>query len=476
MSASEHPRPASLASLSLALRDRALDADSRTTLAFSIANDPYPLLRFRQALVLEGRARGAVRLRCVSGLATPTERTPFVNWVERLGAWLLDQHDIDGPRLLLRDQLELPDDLSEGWAQWWPEVLWLVPLGPGVADADRKSSSDHAWALFLLEQPPPQALRQQLGGLAATWRYCWLALAPRRRAWQLPRRRLGWLLLVAVIAAMFLPVRQSALAPAEIVSLDSAAITSPLDGVVAEMLVEPNSRVEAGTPLFRLDRSELEGRAEVLRRQLEVASAELDAAGNLAFDDRSRLADISRLRRQQAQRLAELEALEARLERTLVTAPTAGVAVYSDPDDWEGRPVATGERILRLADPDQPAVEIQLAAADAITLAAGAEVKVFLSARPLEPIGARLTQTSYEASTDADGVAAYRLLAELAPTEVKDSAGQSLDQVTDTQADSAVNKVRLGLHGTAKVYGEEVSLGYYLLRRPLSALRAWTGW
>ncbi|HAR09701.1 MAG TPA: HlyD family secretion protein, partial [Cobetia sp.] len=54
------------------------------------------------------------------------------------------------------------------------------------------------------------------------------------------------------------------------------------------------------------------------------------------FDDRSRLADISRLRRQQAQRLAELEALEARLERTLVTAPTAGVAVYSDPDDWEG--------------------------------------------------------------------------------------------------------------------------------------------
>ena len=59
---------------------------------------------------------------------------------------------------------------------------------------------------------------------------------------------------------------------------------------------------------------------------------------------------------------------------------------------------------------------------------------------------------------------------------MKDSAGQSLDQGTNTQADSTANKVRLGLHGTAKVYGEEVSLGYYLLRRPLSALRAWTGW
>jgi len=35
---------------------------------------------------------------------------------------------------------------------------------------------------------------------------------------------------------------------------------------------------------------------------------------------------------------------------------------------------------------------------------------------------------------------------------------------------------RLGLHGTAKLYGGRVVLGYYLLRRPIATARAWLGW
>ncbi len=34
---------------------------------------------------------------------------------------------------------------------------------------------------------------------------------------------------------------------------------------------------------------------------------------------------------------------------------------------------------------------------------------------------------------------------------------------------------RIGLKGTAKVYGEEVKLLYYLLRRPFASVRRWTG-
>ena len=39
-----------------ALRDKAMAADSLNALAFSIANDAYPLLRFRQVLVFAQRA------------------------------------------------------------------------------------------------------------------------------------------------------------------------------------------------------------------------------------------------------------------------------------------------------------------------------------------------------------------------------------------------------------------------------------
>jgi hypothetical protein len=34
---------------------------------------------------------------------------------------------------------------------------------------------------------------------------------------------------------------------------------------------------------------------------------------------------------------------------------------------------------------------------------------------------------------------------------------------------------RIGLRGTAKIYGEQVSLFYYLMRRPLAALRQLIG-
>jgi len=479
MSASEHPNPASLTALVTALRDRALGAQTPTALAFSIANDPYALLRFRQALVLVPRGT-RIEVRCVSGLATPKEDSPYLNWLTRAGRWLDKELGDDSARYLSREHLagqassdpspsssspsppqpppspeSTPtgdahsiDDIADGWAEWWPDGAWCVPLH------DREDKR-LAIVVFLLDSPPPPALREQMPGLARTWSYCWQALSPRRRRHRLPGRKLVWVALVLAALALLIPVRQSALAPAQIVSRDAMLITSPLDGVIAEMLVRPHQPVAAGAPLFRLDTTSLEGRAAVLRQQLAVAEAELDAAGSLAFDDATSLTEMTRLQGQRNQQRAELGAVQAELERTLVRAPRDGVAVYRDPDDWQGRPVATGERILRLADPSRPAMEIQLAVADAIALDPGAEVTLFLSAYPLTPIDGVIEQTSYQARPDDNGIAAYRLLASV---------------------DGSPEDARLGLHGTAKLYGDEVSLGYYLLRRPLSALRAFTGW
>ncbi|MCY1539859.1 hypothetical protein D9M68_754680 [compost metagenome] len=63
------PHPQLLLALA-ALRDRALAADSLNALAFSIANDPYPLLRYHQALVLA--QRGAEhQVRIIHGMPQP---------------------------------------------------------------------------------------------------------------------------------------------------------------------------------------------------------------------------------------------------------------------------------------------------------------------------------------------------------------------------------------------------------------------
>ncbi|MDZ3992154.1 efflux RND transporter periplasmic adaptor subunit [Pseudomonas sp. Teo4] len=441
------PHPQLLLQLD-ALRDKALAAESLSALAFSMANDLYPLLPFHQALVF-AQGPSNLDLLCVSGLARPSEDSPYLVWLKRASRWLAGRVTGTRPVWLNRADAAPPEDIAQGWDEWWPSGLWCLPLH------DREGQR-LGLLVMLLEAAPPAMLEQQLDGLVSTWAYCWSALTRRRghRRWRPSRRQLLVVLLV-LGGLLLVPVRQTALAPAQIVSRQAQIISSPIDGVIAQVLVRPNQPVEAGTPLFSLDETTLRSRAEVLGKEVAVADAELAAASQRAFDNPQSKSELTLLEGRAQQRRAELAAVQAQLRRTQVASPRAGVAVFSDPNDWLGKPVSTGERIMHVADPAQPAMQIQLAVADAIALEPGAEVTLFLTAYPLSPLKGKILETSYQARPSDDGVVAYRLLASI-----------------DEQSEHA----RLGLHGTAKLYGGRVMLGYYLLRRPLATLRAWSGW
>lgn len=431
-----------------ALRDKAIAADSLNALAFSMANDLYPLLPFHQALVFAQRDT-SLELLCVSGLSRPSEDSPYLVWLRRASRWIATQVPDGEPVWLTQDTTSTPADIAEGWNEWWPSGVWCVP----IQDRDGHRLG---LLLLLLEQEPPAVLRQVLAGPINTWAYCWTALTKRRRfgRWW-PSRKQLLLGLLVLGALLLLPVRQTALAPTEIVSRQAQIISSPIDGVIERIQVRPNQPVDAGTPLFSLDETTLRSRAEVLGKEVAVADAELQAASQRAFDNPQSKGELTLLEGRAQQRRAELAAVQAQLKRTQVLSPRAGVAVFSDPNDWLGKPVVTGERIMQVADPSQPAMLIQLAVADAIALEPGAEVTLFLTAYPLTPLKGTILETSYQARPSDEGVVAYRLLASI---------------------DGTPEHARLGLHGTAKLYGGRVMLGYYLLRRPLATLRAWSGW
>ena len=91
---------------------------------------------------------------------------------------------------------------------------------------------------------------------------------------------------------------------------------------------------------------------------------------------------------------------------------------------------------------------------DAIVLKEGALVKVFLDADPLDTHDAMLKHASYHAQMLPGDILAYRVTAELA----------------DANPD-----IRIGWEGTAKIYGDNVSLFFLLFRRPISAVRQFLG-
>lgn len=418
------------------------EAESEKALHFIIANDTRRLLEFRQAFVLNHRAR----IEAASSLAVVERNAPFVRWLEKLIAALKKTGDYD--EITVLSQASVAEHLRAAWSDFaFPFALWCplqTPAGKPLG------------GLWLTrEQPWSDADLALLDRLRGTYGHAWSALRggkpPRQRPW---RRLLPLALLVTFVASLFIPVRMSALAPSEIVATEPTLVAAPQAGVIAEVVARPEARVRRGDLLFRFEDTDLRNEFTIAERRLSVAEATLAKTRQSAFADAQSRADMAIQQTEVELRRVELDYARELLEKAEVRAPVDGVLQYTDPTDWEGRPVVLGERVMQIADGSRAHVRVALPVEDAVVLEEDAEVRVFLDVDPLKALDARLTRARYAAEETASGVLAFEVDAEL-------DAGQALP--------------RIGLKGTAKVYGPQTTLFVYLFRRPISAARQFLG-
>lgn len=436
------------AMLQLEARSRAVLTEPE--LLFVVANETWQLVPFRQAAVFRCDLFGKPRLKAVSGLAAVEEDAPYAQWLGAVAAALWP-HVSGAPRpFTVRD---LPAELAENWDEWWPRHALACPirapdgepLGLAFYVRDEPWTEQHTVLLTRLHAAYGYglwAISNQAGRVTRWWRRS----SAQRKLWR-------WIAVAAVLA-LFVPVRQSVLAPAEVIALEAQAIAAPMDGVVKSFSVQPNRPVRKGEVIFTLDDTTLRHRREVALKALEVARADALLAEQKAFDSVQAKGELGTLQGRVREREAEVAYLDETFARVEVRAPAGGVAVYGDPNDWIGRPVVTGERIVLLADPKDAGVLVWLPVADAINLEPGADMRLFLHVAPLSPLTAQLTQTSYQATLSPEGIASYRIRGAF---------------------DRPAAEARVGLKGTAKLYGRRVLFAYVLFRRPLAALREWTG-
>jgi hypothetical protein len=430
----------------LQLEHRALLAQNLPGLRFTIANETHALAPYRQAVLFEWVGE-RLQLVGASGLVSVAEDSPFAVWVSQFARRLPADGQVH--RMDLADAAEVD---QPGWTEWLPDHLLLVPL------LDRQGQR-LGLAMYAREAPWNEAEVQRMERLHLVYGRCLSELQQgRAQGWRSARRwlggRRGTLVLAALVLAMFIPVRMSALAPAEVIALSAVAVAAPQDGVIGSFGVSPNSRVKAGDLLFSLDDSALQNRREVALKSLEVARVDAHIAQQRAFGDIRGRADQALLLGRVQEKQAELATMDALAQRVEVRADKEGVAIFADVNDWLGRPVQTGERVMQLAQPEDAGVLVWLAVADAINLEPGAPAQLFLHTDPLQPRSGELIEASYQATPSPDGVASYRL-------RVKFDAEQDLP--------------RIGLRGVVRISGEWVSLGYYVFRRPMAAVREWTG-
>lgn len=439
------------------LSRRARLADSAEELAFLAVNDSRAFSAYRQgALWFVGSG-----VKALSGVVEPEANAPYAQWLDQVCRFL---HDTHGQTAMVT-AVQLPAALAGEWADWLPpHGLWLPFAG---------NNPEHGGCgglLLAAERPWTEEAATLLEEWMNVWHHAWSARVPPA-AWSWPRLKqallgafaaqpdLPWWkqrrirLAGAILAAMLLPVRLSVLAPGELVPANPAVIRAPVDGVVGQFQVQPNQAVKAGQPLFSFDEAAIAARQEVAVQTLATAEAEYRQYAQQAVSDAKSKAQLAAQLGKIEEKRAEADYYKDQFERSRVTAPQDGIALFDDPAEWIGKPVQTGERIMRIAAPDDVEVEAWLPIGDAIPLPDKASVSLYLAASPLSSFSAQVRYVAHDAVPRPDGTYAYRVRARL-----DGHTGQ-----------------RVGLKGTAKISGGWVPLIYWMLRRPLATIRQTLG-
>ncbi len=427
----------------LAFEDRIRACETRLELEHTLANELRGLVGARQVIVLHRKTLSKWRLSCISSMPNRERDAPLVRAIEHFVCAQAATADPETASLCYLDAIATENqDLISAYP--FREAIWL-PI--------RFRSGEIFAGLLLLHEKPWNAsscelLQRQAPMISDTW----CAIAGRRslRPSTGRRRALGLVACSLALACMALPVSMTTLAPIEIVARDPVLVTAPIDGVIDVIHASPNRKVIAGQPLLSFIDTELRNAFELAQREADVATSRYSQLSQAAFTDEKSRHELGIAKTEMKLRLAQRDYAKERLDLIVVRADRDGLLIYQDKSRLLGRPVAVGERLMRIAQPGKVYGKISLPVADAIALTRGGQARFFLDANPTRSLTAKVETESYHAEPDATGALVYSVRAAL-------------------DADQPVP--RIGSRGTAQLFGGDVPLGFFLFRRPISWVR-----
>jgi len=400
------------------LQNTAHDPETAQEFSIFVTNQSHQLTPFFQSICWQRNKLNLVEIMAVSGVSSIDSNAIIVRFMVKLVKAILAMDGSDKNKII--DQKEIAGTLRKEWIEMMPPYCQWLPFS--------KEGKTEAGMLIFYEAPVTSKQRTLFEPLSTTYNHVWHTLPENRKKaksilGRLTRSSLTkWAILICVIIILAIPVRESALAPGQVVATKPAIVGSTVSGIIKQIHVQPNDFVKKGDLLISLDATE-----SVSELEIRAESAEL--------------------RVKQAKNI---------LERTRIYASRDGIAIYTDVYEFLGQVVEVGQRIMLLADVNAIELNIEMPVGDTINFKVEDEVRFFLNTDPTRPVDAVLRQTSYEPRTEESGEYVFLLKASF---EDEDFSG------------------RIGWAGTAKVYSSDrVSLFMYIFRRPISSVRQFFGW
>jgi len=145
-----------------------------------------------------------------------------------------------------------------------------------------------------------------------------------KRARMSPKKRNIFYGSIAALALIgLIPIPMTTLAPAEVVADSPFILSAEFDGVIKEILINPNAQVKAGDPLVQLDDVTLRNELILANKELQLAEVRKRMAGLRAFVDAESKRELAVADAEAKLATARRDYAQERLNKTILRAPRA---------------------------------------------------------------------------------------------------------------------------------------------------------
>ncbi len=432
----------------ISLEKKTREAKSKDELNFIVVNETREIIDYTTSFLLLKSATDKFHINAISDIASIDRTAPLVTFVEsvinhKTKKDLKEIESIDLEQFSKKIKKQKPKNI--------PQYLLCIPifspqrgLQGYLLLARNKNFNDnenelvqhlsrtygHAYNTFLTNFSIKNFLKKNFTG----------------------KKR--WITISVIILIFLFPVRMTSTAPVEVVAKNPFLITSPFDGVVKKIIANNNDQTKPGDLLVLLEDIDLSNEFNLAKQSLQVAEKELLRTRQSSFTDNEQKSRLAELIAQVDLKRVELKSAERKLKNSKIYSEKKGVVIVDRKSDWQGKPVAVGEKILTIADPNNIEFLIWLPVKDSIVINQDANTNIFLDINPMSSYKGNIIRSTYEPELSPEEVLSYKLIS-------------SFKGNRDTP--------RIGLRGTAKVYGNRTILFYYLFRKPITFIRQLIG-
>jgi multidrug resistance efflux pump len=429
---------------------KAFNAQNIQNLTFIILNDTYQVIKYDRSILFNISSKNKVSIIGISGQSNFNLQTELASRI-KLAVKNLD--NLTMQRVLTSEDFPASPESWDYIQSLMPSTVYWVPIIAGK----------EILGLWLEKHDDPEAKKtfESYGPLlkemlVPAYAAAWEKISHRFKSMlsHLTLKKMTLFSLFLILPLFFIPIRLRIVAPCEVVAKDSFVVTAPVDGIVQQVNVEPGQKVKKNQVLFEYEKKIPIYRYEAVLKEVEVLQAEYNQTYALGIENNEEASKLAFL--DFKLKKSQLDLAFAKKQLTFLTerSPIEGLVSVDNRNDWRGKPVKTGERIMVINNEQQAKIKIWIPERDNLTFAFDIPIQIFLNSIPSKTFQARFLFITPEVKLSGEELPSFEAEAEWLDGD---------------------QKLKLGLKGSAVIYGEKVSFFYYLFRKPIGAARKFIG-